>query len=154
MKVYDDRTTGMHWQVAKVRGAGNGRLLRTGGANARWRFLSLRRKAYTLAATASVARWARRNLFDGHPQEISRAGARARLLTMEVEGDVDSVQKDMCSKGECGRKDPFGDHNGFHIPLSRIIRSSHPPRSPFARDAIDPPPDHRRHPPMEGFLHG
>ena len=74
MQVYDDLTTGMHWQVHKV-GARHGKLYYERNERMPVAVTIGGDPAYTFAATAPLPGRARRNSFCRIPaQEIGRAG--------------------------------------------------------------------------------
>jgi 4-hydroxy-3-polyprenylbenzoate decarboxylase len=118
MQVFDDRTTGMHWQVHKV-GARHGR-----------RYYEKKERmpvavclggdpAYTFAATAPLPDGFDEVLFAGFVRKKSVELIKCETCDIEVPADVDFVLEGYVQPGELRDEGPFGDHTGFYTPVDR-----------------------------------
>jgi 4-hydroxy-3-polyprenylbenzoate decarboxylase len=112
MQVYDDRTTGMHWQVHKV-GARHGRLYYERNERMPVTVTIGGDPAYTFAATAPLPMGSMKYFSPASAQEIGRT---REMLTndLEVPADVDFVLEGYVQPGEMRPEGPFGDHTGFY----------------------------------------
>jgi 4-hydroxy-3-polyprenylbenzoate decarboxylase len=118
MQVFDDRTTGMHWQVHKV-GARHGR-----------RYYEKKERmpvavclggdpAYTFAATAPLPDGLDEILFAGFVRKKSVELVKCETCDLEVPADVDFVLEGYVQPGELRDEGPFGDHTGFYTPVDQ-----------------------------------
>ena len=90
MQVYDDRTTAMHWQVHKV-GARHGKRYYERGERMPVAVTLGGDPAYTFAATAPLARRARRNPLRRFLRKKSVELVKCETIDLEVPADVDFV---------------------------------------------------------------
>ena len=116
MQVYDDRTTGMHWQVHKV-GARHGRRYYERGERMPVAVTIGGDPAYTFAATAPLPDGLDEILFAGFIRKKSVELVKCETIDLEVPADVDFVLEGYVQPGEMRAEGPFGDHTGFYTPL-------------------------------------
>ena len=116
MQVYDDRTTGMHWQVHKV-GARHGRRYYERGERMPVAVTLGGDPAYTFAATAPLPDGLDEILFAGFCRKKSVELVRCETIDLEVPADVDFVLEGYVQPGETRPEGPFGDHTGFYTPV-------------------------------------
>ncbi len=151
MQVYDERTTGMHWQIHKV-GARHGK-----------RYYERRERmpvavtlggdpVYTFAATAPLPDGLDEILFAGFLRKKSVELVRCKTIDVDVPADVDFVLEGYVQPGEMRPEGPFGDHTGFYTavedyPVFHLTAITH------RKDAIYPTTIVGK-PPMEDFYLG
>jgi 4-hydroxy-3-polyprenylbenzoate decarboxylase len=116
MQVYDDRTTGMHWQVHKV-GARHGRRYYEKGERMPVAVTLGGDPAYTFAATAPLPDGLDEILFAGFARKKSVELVKCETVDLEVPADVDFVLEGYVQPGEMRPEGPFGDHTGFYTPV-------------------------------------
>ncbi len=116
MQVYDERTTGMHWQVHKV-GARHGRRYYEKGERMPVAVTIGGDPAYTFAATAPLPDGLDEILFAGFIRKKSVELVKCETIDLEVPADVDVVLEGYVQPGEMRAEGPFGDHTGFYTPL-------------------------------------
>src|ERR1041384_3955272 len=113
MQVYDDRTTGMHWQVHKV-GARHGKRYYERGERMPVAVCLGGDPAYTFAATAPLPDGLDEILFAGFIRKKSVELVPSKTIILEVPVDVDFVLEGYVQPGEIRPEGPFGDHTGFY----------------------------------------
>ncbi|MGI8437765.1 MAG: menaquinone biosynthesis decarboxylase [Chthoniobacterales bacterium] len=116
MQVYDDCTTGMHWQVHKV-GARHGERYYERGERMPVAVCLGGDPAYTFAATAPLPDGLDEILFAGFIRKKSVEMVKCKTIDLEVPADVDFVLEGYVQPGETNPEGPFGDHTGFYTPL-------------------------------------
>ncbi len=116
MQVYDDVTTGMHWQVHKV-GARHGKRYYERGERMPVAVCLGGDPAYTFAATAPLPDGLDEILFAGFIRKKSVELVKCKTIDLEVPADVDFVLEGYVQPGETKPEGPFGDHTGFYTPL-------------------------------------
>ncbi len=136
MQVYDDRTTGMHWQVHKV-GARHGRRYYERGERMPVAVTLGGDPAYTFAAMAPLPDGLDEILFAGFIRKKSVELVRCKTVDLEVPADVDFVLEGYVQPGETRPEGPFGDHTGFYTavedyPVFHLTAITH------RRDALYP----------------
>jgi 4-hydroxy-3-polyprenylbenzoate decarboxylase len=151
MQVYDDRTTGMHWQVHKV-GARHGRRYYERGERMPVAVCLGGDPAYTFAATAPLPDGLDEILFAGFIRKKSVELVKCKTTDLEVPADVDFVLEGYVQPGDTRPEGPFGDHTGFYTavedyPVFHLTAITH------RRDAIYPATIVGI-PPMEDFYIG
>ncbi|MFL6595786.1 MAG: UbiD family decarboxylase, partial [Chthoniobacterales bacterium] len=112
MQVYDDHTTGMHWQVHKV-GARHGKRYYERGERMPVAVTLGGDPAYTFAATAPLPDGLDEILFAGFIRKKSVELVKCRTIDLEVPSDVDFVLEGYVQPNESKPEGPFGDHTGF-----------------------------------------
>ena len=116
MQIYDDRTTGMHWQVHKV-GARHGKRYYERGERMPVAVCLGGDPAYTFAAMAPLPDGLDEVLFAGFVRKKSVELIKCRTIDLEVPADVDFVLEGYVQPGEMRPEGPFGDHTGFYTPV-------------------------------------
>jgi 4-hydroxy-3-polyprenylbenzoate decarboxylase len=116
MQVYDDRTTGMHWQVHKV-GARHGKRYYDRNERMPVAVCLGGDPAYTFAATAPLPDGLDEILFAGFIRKKSVELIRCETCELAVPADVDFVLEGYVQPGELRPEGPFGDHTGFYTPV-------------------------------------
>src|SRR5438270_12167489 len=151
MQIYDDLTTGMHWQVHKV-GARHGKRYYERGERMPVADCLGGDPAYTFAATAPLPDGLDEILFAGFIRKKSVELVPCKTIDLEVPADVDFVLEGYVQPGEMRPEGPFGDHTGFYTavedyPVFHLTAITH------RRDAIYPTTIVGI-PPMEDFYMG
>src|ERR1700751_4081142 len=151
MQVFDDRTTGMHWQVPKV-GARHGKRYYERGERMPVAVCLGGDPAYTFAATAPLPDGLDEILFAGFIRKKSVELVPCKTIDLEVPGDVDFVLEGYVQPGEMRPEGPFGDHTGYYTgvedyPVFHLTAVTH------CKDAIYPTTIVGI-PPMEDFYMG
>ena len=116
MQVYDDRTTGMHWQVHKV-GARHGKRYYERGEKMPVAVTIGGDPAYTFAATAPLPDGLDEILFAGFIRKKPVPLVKCETNDLEVPADADIVLEGYVQPGETRPEGPFGDHTGFYTPV-------------------------------------
>ncbi|MHA3770533.1 menaquinone biosynthesis decarboxylase [Verrucomicrobiota bacterium sgz303538] len=116
MQVYDDRTTGMHWQVHKV-GARHGKRYYEKNERMPVAVTIGGDPAYTFSATAPLPDGLDEILFAGFIRKKSVELVKCETVPLEVPADVDFVLEGYVQPGEMRPEGPFGDHTGFYTPV-------------------------------------
>jgi 4-hydroxy-3-polyprenylbenzoate decarboxylase len=116
MQVYDDRTTGMHWQVHKV-GARHGKSYYDRGERMPVAVTLGGDPAYTFAAMAPLPDGLDELLFAGFVRKKSVELVKCKTIDLEVPADVDFVLEGYVQPNETRPEGPFGDHTGFYTPV-------------------------------------
>ncbi len=151
MQVYDERTTGMHWQVHKV-GARHGKRYYERGEKMPVAVTIGGDPVYTFAATAPLPDGLDEILFAGFLRRKPVEMVRCKTVDLEVPADVDFVLEGFVQPGEMRPEGPFGDHTGFYTavedyPVFHLTAITH------RRDAVYPTTIVGI-PPMEDFYLG
>lgn len=151
MQVYDERMTGMHWQVHKV-GARHGRRYYERGERMPVAVTLGGDPAYTFAATAPLPDGLDEILFAGFIRKKSVELVKCKTIDLEVPADADFVLEGYVQPGETRPEGPFGDHTGFYTavedyPVFHLTAITH------RRDAVYPATIVGI-PPMEDFYIG
>lgn len=116
MQVYDDRSTGMHWQVHKV-GARHGKRYYEKGERMPVAVTIGGDPAYIFAATAPLPDGLDEIMFAGFIRKKSVPLVKCETVDLEVPADVDFVLEGYVQPGELRPEGPFGDHTGFYTPV-------------------------------------
>lgn len=142
--VYDERTTGMHWQIGKGGGfhyhraeqAGNGLEVAVAvGAD----------PATLLAAVAPLPEGIDELAFAGFLRGAPTRLARARTLKMLVPADAEFVIEGVVPAGERRTEGPFGDHFGHYshaapFPVFHVKDVTHRALPVFQASVVGKPP--------------
>jgi 4-hydroxy-3-polyprenylbenzoate decarboxylase len=116
MQVYDDRTTGMHWQVHKV-GARHGKQYYERGERMPVAVTLGGDPVYTFAATAPLPDGLDEILFAGFLRRKSVEMVKCKTIDIDVPADVDFVLEGYVQPGETRPEGPFGDHTGYYTAI-------------------------------------
>lgn len=151
MQVYDDRTTGMHWQVHKV-GARHGKRYYERGERMPVAVTLGGDPAYTFAATAPLPDGLDEILFAGFIRKRSVELVKCKTIDLEVPGDVDFVLEGYIQPNESRPEGPFGDHTGFYThvedyPVLHLTAITHRKDAVYPATIVGIPP-------MEDFYIG
>src|ERR1700731_3278954 len=112
MQVYDEGTTGMHWQVHKV-GARHGKQYYERGERMPVAVTLGGDPVYSFAATAPLPDGLDEILFAGFLRRKSVELVKCKTIDVEVPADVDFVLEGYVHPGEMRPEGPFGDHTGY-----------------------------------------
>jgi len=151
MQVFDDRTTGMHWQVHKV-GARHGKRYYERNERMPVAVCLGGDPAYTFAATAPLPDGLDEVLFAGFVRKKSVELVKCETCDLEVPADVDFVLEGYVQPGEMRDEGPFGDHTGYYTPVDQYP-VFHLSAITYRKDAIYPATIVGV-PPMEDFYMG
>lgn len=113
MQIYDEQTTGMHWQIHKV-GARHGKSYYERGEPMPVAVCLGGDPAYTFAATAPLPDGLDEILFAGFARRKSVELVKCKTVDLEVPADVDFVLEGYVQPGETRPEGPFGDHTGYY----------------------------------------
>jgi len=116
MQIYDERTTGMHWQIHKV-GARHGRRYYERGERMPVAVTLGGDPAYTFAATAPLPDGLDEILFAGFLRRKSVELVPCKTIDLDVPGDVDFVLEGYVEPNELRPEGPFGDHTGYYTAI-------------------------------------
>jgi 4-hydroxy-3-polyprenylbenzoate decarboxylase len=151
MQVYDERTTGMHWQVHKV-GARHGKRYYERGERMPVAVCLGGDPAYTFAATAPLPDGLDEILFAGFIRKKSVELVPCKTIELEVPADVDFVLEGYVQPNESRPEGPFGDHTGFYTaveayPVFHLTAITHRRGAIYPATIVGVPP-------MEDFYMG
>jgi len=152
MQVYDERATGMHWQLQKV-AARHGRRYYEKGERMPVSVFLGGDPALTFAATAPLPDGLDEFLLAGYLRKKSVELVKCETNDLEVPANADFVIEGYVDPREPLREEgPFGDHTGFYTlpepyPVFHVTAVTH------RKDAIYPATIVGR-PPMEDFYLG
>jgi 4-hydroxy-3-polyprenylbenzoate decarboxylase len=152
MQVYDDRSTGMHWQLQKV-GARHGRRYYESGTRMPVAVFLGGDPVFPFAATAPLPDGLDEFLLAGYLRKKSIELIRCETCDLEVPANSDFVLEGYVDPKEPLRDEgPFGDHTGYYTlpepyPVFHITAITH------RKDAVYPATIVGR-PPMEDFYMG
>jgi 4-hydroxy-3-polyprenylbenzoate decarboxylase len=152
MQIYDDRTTGMHWQLQKV-GARHGRRYYERGERMPVAVFLGGDPVYPFCATAPLPDGVDEFLLAGYLRKKSVELVRCQTVDLEVPAHADFVLEGYVDPAEPLREEgPFGDHTGYYTlpepyPVFHLTAITH------RRDAVYPATIVGQ-PPMEDFYIG
>ena len=152
MQVYDDRTTGMHWQLQKV-GARHGRRYYETGRRMPVSVFLGGDPVFAFCATAPLPDGLDEFLLAGYLRRKSVALVKCLTNDLEVPANADIVLEGYVDPQEPLREEgPFGDHTGYYslpdfYPVFHLTAITH------RRDAVYPATIVGL-PPMEDFYIG
>ena len=152
MQIYDERTTGMHWQLQKV-GARHGRRYYETGTRMPVAVFIGGDPVFTFAATAPLPDGLDEFLLAGYLRKKSVELVKCETNDLEVPANADFVIEGYVDPKEPLRDEgPFGDHTGYYAlpepyPVFHVTAITH------RKDAIYPATIVGM-PPMEDFYIG
>ena len=152
MQVYDDCTTGMHWQLQKV-GARHGRRYYETGTRMPVAVFLGGDPAFTFCATAPLPDGLDEFVLGGYLRKKSVELVRCETNDLEVPANADFIIEGYVDPKEPLRHEgPFGDHTGFYslpepYPVFHVTAITH------RKDAVYPATIVGR-PPMEDYYIG
>ena len=152
MQVYDERTTGMHWQLQKV-GARHGRRYYETGTRMPVAVFLGGDPAFTFCATAPLPDGLDEFMLAGYLRKKATELVRCETSDLEVPANADIVLEGYVDPKESLREEgPFGDHTGYYS-LPDLYPVFHLTAITHRKDAVYPATIVGR-PPMEDFYIG
>jgi 4-hydroxy-3-polyprenylbenzoate decarboxylase len=152
MQVYDERTTGMHWQLQKV-GARHGRRYYETGTRMPVAVFLGGDPVFTFAATAPLPDGVDEFLLAGYLRKKSVELIKCETNDLEVPANADIVIEGFVDPGEPLREEgPFGDHTGYYslpapYPVFHVTAITHRKNAVYPATIVGVPP-------MEDFYMG
>ncbi len=145
MQVYDDRSTGMHWQAQKV-GARHGRRYYEEGRRMPVAVILGGDPVYTFCATAPLPDGVDELLMAGYLRRKSVELVKCETSDLLVPADADFVIEGYVDPAEPLRiEGPFGDHTGFYTlpepyPVFHITAITHRKQAVYPATVVGIPP--------------
>ncbi len=152
IQIYDDRTTGMHWQLQKV-GARHGRRYYESGTRMPVAIFLGGDPLFTFAATAPLPDGLDEFLLAGYLRKKSIELVKCETNDLEVPANADFVIEGYVDPKEPLREEgPFGDHTGYYTlpepyPVFHITAITHRKDAVYPATIVGIPP-------MEDFYIG
>ena len=152
IQIYDDRTTGMHWQLQKV-GARHGRRYYETGTRMPVAIFLGGDPAFTFAATAPLPDGLDEFLLAGYLRKKSVELVKCETNDLEVPANADFVIEGYVDPKEPLREEgPFGDHTGYYTlpepyPVFHVTAITHRKDAVYPATIVGMPP-------MEDFYIG
>ena len=152
MQIYDERTTGMHWQLQKV-GARHGRRYLETGARMPVAIFLGGDPVFTFCATAPLPDGLDELLLAGYLRNKSVDLVKCETNDLEVPADADFVIEGYVDPREPLREEgPFGDHTGYYTlpepyPVFHATAVTHRKHAVYPATIVGVPP-------MEDFYIG
>jgi 4-hydroxy-3-polyprenylbenzoate decarboxylase len=152
IQIYDDRTTGMHWQLQKV-GARHGRRYYETGTRMPVSIFLGGDPMFPFAATAPLPDGLDEFLLAGYLRKKSVELVRCETNNLEVPANADFVIEGYVDPAEPLRDEgPFGDHTGYYTlpepyPVFHITAITHRQDAVYPATIVGMPP-------MEDFYIG
>ncbi len=152
IQIYDDRTTGMHWQLQKV-GARHGRRYYETGTRMPVAIFLGGDPAFTFAATAPLPDGIDEFLLAGYLRKKSVELVKCETNDLEVPANADFVIEGYVDPTEPLREEgPFGDHTGYYTlpepyPVFHVTAITHRKDAVYPATIVGIPP-------MEDFYIG
>jgi 4-hydroxy-3-polyprenylbenzoate decarboxylase len=152
MQIYDERTTGMHWQLQKV-GARHGRRYYERGERMPVAVFLGGDPVFTFAATAPLPDGLDEFLLAGYLRKRSVELVRCLTCDLEVPANADFVLEGYVDPREPLREEgPFGDHTGYYTlpepyPVFHLTALTHRKDAVYPATIVGIPP-------MEDFYLG
>src|SRR5262245_12069390 len=152
IQIYDDRTTGMHWQLQKV-GARHGRRYYETGTRMPVAIFLGGDPVFTFAATAPLPDGLDEFLLAGYLRKKSVELVKCETNDLEVPANADFVIEGYVDPTEPLRDEgPFGDHTGYYTlpepyPVFHVTAITHRKDAVYPATIVGIPP-------MEDFYMG
>ncbi|HEX4342913.1 MAG TPA: UbiD family decarboxylase [Verrucomicrobiae bacterium] len=152
IQIYDDRTTGMHWQLQKV-GARHGRRYYEAGTRMPVAIFLGGDPVFTFAATAPLPDGLDEFLLAGYLRKKSVELVKCETNDLEVPANSDFVIEGYVDPTEPLREEgPFGDHTGYYTlpepyPVFHVTAITHRKDAVYPATIVGIPP-------MEDFYIG
>jgi 4-hydroxy-3-polyprenylbenzoate decarboxylase len=152
IQIYDDRTTGMHWQLQKV-GARHGRRYYETGTRMPVAIFLGGDPVFTFAATAPLPDGLDEFLLAGYLRKKSVELVKCETNDLEVPANADFVIEGYVDPKEPLREEgPFGDHTGYYTlpepyPVFHVTAITHRKDAVYPATIVGMPP-------MEDFYIG
>jgi 4-hydroxy-3-polyprenylbenzoate decarboxylase len=145
MQVYDERTTGMHWQLQKV-GARHGRRYYETGTRMPVAVFLGGDPVFTFCATAPLPDGIDEFLLAGYLRKKSVELVRCETNDLEVPANADIVLEGYVDPTEPLREEgPFGDHTGYYslpdlYPVFHLTAITHRKNAIYPATIVGLPP--------------
>jgi len=146
MQVYDERTTGMHWQIHK-HGAEHYRRWAAAGKGQRMQVAVAigADPATILSAILPLPAEVDEMLFAGFLRREPVEMVRCETCELEVPANAEIVLEGYVELGELRREGPFGDHTGFYslpedYPVFHVTAITQRDKPIYAATVVGPPP--------------
>ena len=152
IQIYDDRTTGMHWQLQKVAARHGRRYYETGQRMPVAIFLG-GDPVFTFAATAPLPDGLDEMLLAGYLRKKSVELVKCQTNDLEIPANADFVIEGYVDPAEPLRDEgPFGDHTGYYTlpepyPVLHVTALTHRKDAVYPATIVGIPP-------MEDFYMG
>jgi len=152
IQIYDDRTTGMHWQLQKV-GARHGRRYYETGTRMPVSIFLGGDPVFTFAATAPLPDGLDEFLLAGYLRKKSVELVKCETNDLEVPANADFIIEGYVDPKEPLREEgPFGDHTGYYTlpepyPVFHVTAITHRKDAVYPATIVGMPP-------MEDFYIG
>jgi 4-hydroxy-3-polyprenylbenzoate decarboxylase len=153
MQVYDERTTGMHWQTHKHGAEHYRRMLAAGGEARMDVAVAIGADPATIfAAVLPLPPDLDEMMFAGFLRGKPVNMAKCETSDLEVPAEAEIVLEGYVELGEMRREGPFGDHTGFYsladdYPVFHLTCITQRKKPVYATTIVGPPP-------MEDFYMG
>jgi len=153
MQVYDDRTTGMHWQTHKQGAEHYRRMLKEGKQSRMPIAVAIGSDPATMySAILPLPPDLDEMMIAGFMRESPVEMIKCETSDVEVPANSEIVLEGYVELGELRREGPFGDHTGFYsleddYPVFHITCMTHRKDPIYATTIVGPPP-------MEDFYMG
>src|SRR5580698_6169485 len=146
LQVYDERTTGMHWQTHK-QGAEHYRRLRARGENKRMDVaVAIGSDPATMySAILPLPPDIDEMMIAGFMRQKPVEMVKCETVDIEVPAQAEIVLEGYVELGELRREGPFGDHTGFYsldddYPVFHVTCVTHRNKPIYATTIVGPPP--------------
>lgn len=145
MHVYDDRTTGMHWQIHKD-GAEHFRKLRKGGKGRLPVACVIGADPATMfAAACPLPSGMDEMMLAGFLRKKSVELVKCKTIDLEVPAEAEIVLEGYVEEGEMRLEGPFGDHTGFYsrakdFPVFHVTCMTHRKDPVYVTTVVGRPP--------------
>lgn len=142
MQVYDDVTTGMHWQLHKV---GMEHMVDSGSKPVQVAVCLGGDPAYTYSATAPLPKEIDEMMFAGFLRKQTVELVKCKTIDVSVPRDVDFVIEGYVDPAERRIEGPFGDHTGYYtpaepFPVFHVTAITHRKDPVYPATIVGPPP--------------
>ena len=145
MHVYNDRTTGMHWQIHKD-GAEHFRKLRKGGKGRLPVACVIGADPATMfAAACPLPSGMDELMLAGFLRKKSVELVKCKTIDLEVPAEAEIVLEGYVEEGEVRLEGPFGDHTGFYsrakdFPVFHVTCMTHRTNPVYVSTVVGRPP--------------
>jgi len=146
MQVYDDRTTGMHWQTHKQGAEHYRRLLAEGKQERMEVAVAIGSDPATMfSAILPLPPDLDEMMFAGFLRGKPVEMARCKTVDLEVPANAEIVLEGYVNLGELRTEGPFGDHTGFYsleddYPVFHVTCITQRKKPIYATTIVGPPP--------------
>lgn len=144
VQVFDERTTGMHWQLHKV-GAEHHRQSEEAGKRIEAAVVLGGDPVYTFCAISPLPPGIDEMLFAGFLRKESVKLTKCKTVDIKVPADAEIVLEGYINPGERRPEGPFGDHTGFYTltddyPVFHLTAITHRKKPIYPATIVGRPP--------------